>query len=495
MNQTQVANLLTRAGDGASYRLVAWVFLRLLALIYLAAFASLAVQIEALAGAEGIYPIAEQLALAVDGYGTWAWLAYPSLFWVLSGDWALLGAAWGGAAFSLLLLMLPWTTWGKAEGPVLILLYLLYLSLFHAGRFFTNFQWDYLLLETGFLAILLPGGPRLVVWLFRWLLFRLRFESGLAKLLSGDPGWRDLTALGHYFETQPLPHPGAWVAHQWPDWLLRVGSGGTLLVELVVPFFIFLPRPWRHFAAWVTILWQLLIIATSNHNFFNLLTICLCLFLFDDKAVGRLIPSGWRRRALAGRQLPERPGRGMAAVTLALAMVLVPASLVSGAEMLLRRPIEPLSGWVRQLDRFRVANRYHVFPTIDTERLELVIEASTDGARWEPLDFRYRPDDPAQAPAFIIPHQPRLDWMLWFVPKNPLFLDLLESFLIRLREGAPAVTALLARPPTGGEPPGWLRVRVYRYRFSTPAERAESGHWWQRQDLGPFYPLPDLRAP
>ncbi len=298
----------TALQQDAGYRLVAWLFLRLLALIYLAAFASLAVQIQALAGEGGIFPLSEQLAGAVQAHGALAWLAYPSFFWLAAGDGALLGAAWGGALLAVLLLVLPWMT-GIAmlsaapaawvERTVLLLLYLLYLSLYQAGQFFTNFQWDYLLLETGFLAMWLPGGPRLVVWLFRWLLFRLRFESGLAKLLSGDPSWRDLTALRYYFETQPLPHAGAWYAHQLPDWLLRAGAGGTLFVELVVPFFIFLPRPWRLFAAWTTILWQLLIIATSNHNFFNLLTIALCLFLFDDRAVGRILPKGWREAALA----------------------------------------------------------------------------------------------------------------------------------------------------------------------------------------------------
>ena len=384
---------------------------------------------------------------------------------------------------------------GWGERILLILLFLLYLSLVHAGQYFTNFQWDILLLEAGFLAILLPGGTRLVVWLFRWLLFRLRFESGLSKLISGDPGWRDLSALNHYFETQPLPHAGAWYAHQLPDWLLRLGTGGTLFVELVVPFFIFLPRPWRLFAAWVTILWQVLIIATSNHNFFNLLTICLCLFLFDDRALGPWTPAGWRRRAEAGPLLPERPRAVAGAALLAIALVLVPASLVTAGELILRRPIEPLSGWVQWVNRFRLANRYHVFPEVRTERIEVQIEASLDGEHWEPLDFRYRPDDPAQAPAFIIPHQPRLDWMLWFVPMNPVFLDLFERFLIRLTEGSAPVTALLARPPLGAEPPRLLRVRVYRYRFTTPQERSETGHWWQREDLGPFYPLPDLRAP
>jgi len=482
----------------AGYRLVAWLFLRLLALIYLAAFASLAVQIQALAGEGGIFPLSEQLAGAVQEHGALAWLAYPALFWLAAGDGALVGAAWGGAVLALLLLVLPWMT-GIArlsaapaawvERTLLLLLYLLYLSLYQAGQFFTNFQWDYLLLETGFLAMLLPGGPRLVVWLFRWLLFRLRFESGLAKLLSGDPSWRDLTALRYYFETQPLPHAGAWYAHQLPDWLLRAGAGGTLFVELVVPFFIFLPRPWRLFAAGVTILWQLLIIATSNHNFFNLLTIALCLFLLDDRAVGWLLPRGWQERAWASYLLPVRPGRGMATLTLVLALVLVPASLVAGAELVMRRPLDPLSGWLRHLEPFRVANRYHVFPTIERQRLELVIEASADGKNWDPLDFRYRPDDLAQAPAFIIPHQPRLDWMLWFVPRNPLFLELLERFLDRLRAGEPAVTALLAHPPVKGSDPLWLRLGVYRYRFTNPAERSASGHWWRREYLGPFLPL------
>lgn len=487
---------LVGAGD---YRLVAWIFLRVFGLIYLAAFGSLAMEIEALAGSQGIYPMAEQLELAAEQHGTLRLLAYPSLFWIASGDWALVVAAWGGAALGLLLTLWPWIGrdrdrgWG--ERILLVLLYLLYLALVHAGQYFTHFQWDNLLLEAGFLAILLPGGTRLVVWLFRWLLFRLRFESGLSKLISGDLSWRDLSALSHYFETQPLPHAGAWYAHQLPDWLLRLGTGGTLFVELVVPFFIFLPRPWRLFAAWVTILWQVLIIATSNHNFFNLLTIALCLFLFDDRALSPWAPIGWRRRAGSSPLLPERPRAAAGALILAIALVVVPASLVTAGELMLRRPIEPLSGWVQWVNRVFVANRYHVFPEVRTERIEVQIEASADGEHWTPLDFRYRPDDPAQAPAFIVPRQPRLDWMLWFVPMNPAFLDLFDRFLVRLTEGSPPVTALLAHPPLEQGPPRLLRVRAYRYRFTTRQERADTGDWWHRSDLGPFYPLPVVERP
>ena len=474
------------ATDG--YRLVAWLFLRLLGLVYVAAFVSLAVQIQALAGAEGIHPIGEQLARARELYGALRFVQYPSLFWLNAGDIALLAVAWGGALLGLALFL------GRDDRVLLIVTYVCYLSLYHAGQRFTSFQWDYLLLETGFLAILLPGGPKLVVWLFRWVLFKLRFLSGLAKVLSGDEAWRHLTALNHYFETQPLPHAGAWYAHQLPDWLLRVGTAGTLFVELVVPFFFLLPRRFRHMGAWITILWQLLIIATSNHNFINLLTILLCLFLFDDRSLARVLPERLAAWAIAHSPLSSQPRRPVAAVTLVVALVVVPASLVSAAEMVWRKPIPTLSGWLDYLEPYRVANRYHIFPTIDTERLSVQVEASRDGHDWVPLDWRYAPDDPAAMTPFIVPHQPRLDWQLWFVPKAPPFLDDFGAFLDRLLDGSPSVTRLLAKPPFADEPPTMLRVRVYRYRFATPSEHAEQGVWWVREDLGPFWPLPALDA-
>ena len=486
MHNTTPATRSPPAAD--SYRLVAWIFLRLLGLIYVVAFASLAVQILALAGADGIHPIGEQLARARELYGGLRFIEYPSLFWLAAGDLALLAVAWGGALLGLVLFF------GRADRWLLILLYLCYLSLYHAGQRFTNFQWDYLLLEVGFLAILLPGGSKLAVWLFRWVLFKLRFLSGLAKVLSGDEGWRHLTALEHYFETQPLPHAGAWYAHQLPDWLLRVGAGGTLFVELVVPFFFLLPRPFRHAGAWLTILWQLLIIATSNHNFINLLTILLCLFLFDDRALARVLPQRLADWATAHSPLPARPRAWVAALTAAVALVVVPASLVAAAEMVGRKPLPPVSQWLDYLEPYRIANRYHVFPTIDTERFSVQVEASRNGRDWVPLDWRYAPDDPAQITPFIVPHQPRWDWQLWFVPKAPPFLDDFQIFLERLLDGSRPVTHLLAKPPFGDQPPKMLRVRVYRYRFATPAERAERGVWWVREDLGPFWPLPAMSA-
>lgn len=450
------------------YRLVVFLFLRLLATIYLAAFWSLAVQITGLAGTQGIYPIAEQLSFITDHQGAWRFLAYPSVFWLASGDGVLLAAAYGGGALAVLLFA------GCCERLVLVLLYVLYLSLFHAGQIFTNFQWDYLLLEAGFLAIFLPGGSRVVVWLFRWLLFRLRFLSGISKLVSGDPTWSGLTALSFYFETQPLPHIGAWYAHELPEWLLRFGTGATLVVEILVPFLMFFPRRWRFLAAWVTILWQALIILTSNHNFFNLLTIALCLFLFDDRALGRILPESWRRRAEARPLLPSEPRRSVAFAAAVAAAIIVPASLAEALPLMgISRPIPWVSAWVAWLEPYRIANRYHVFPTIETERIEVQVFGSLDGKDWRPYLFRYWPVELDRIPPFVVPHQPRLDWMLWFVPSSPFFLDWLDRFLHRLLEGSPPVTGLLADTPFGNQPPRMLRVDLYRYGFASPEERAE----------------------
>lgn len=473
-------------GGGQDYVLISRLFLKALALVYLAAFASLTTQITALAGGGGIFPLAEQLHAQ-----TAAWpervLAYPSLFWLNASDTALQGAVWMGCALALALLL------GWFERLSLIMLFLLYLSLSHAGQIFLNFQWDYLLLEAGFLAIFLPGGGRLVVWLFRWLLFRLRFLSGLSKLVSGDPGWTGLTALGSYFETQPLPHLGAWYAHQLPDWLLRIGTGATLFVELVVPFFFFLPRRWRLTGAGLTILWQLLIIATSNHNFFNLLTIALCLFLLDDQAVGGMLPRflTTRWRASSDRPRPSTFARVGALIT---AVLVLPVGLALVVEMAQQQPLpNAVNAVIAALRPLHLVHRYHVFPTIETERVELVLEGSSDGKTWREYAFRYKPGDPAVTPPFIVPHQPRIDWMMWFVPMSPVFLDWFDRFLDRILAGEPTIAAQLGHNPFPDEPPQRLRVNLYLYRFTDPETRARTGNWWHRETLGPFFPLPERR--
>jgi hypothetical protein len=377
----------------------------------------------------------------------------------------------------------------------LIGLFVLYLSLYHAGQFFTNFQWDTLLLETGFLAIFLVGGPTLlVIFLFEWLLFRLRFMSGFFKLVSGDPSWSGFTALNHYFETQPLPHIGAWFAHQLPEWMLQTGVGLTFFSELIVPFFIFLSRPFRLAAAAITITMQLLIIATSNHNFINLLTIVLCIFLLDDQLLGRILPT----RLCQGKQSepPNKPSRGKNILVIASALLIVPGCLISFTANMLHKPLPlPFHQFSDSLRRLGLGNIYHVYPTMQVERHELDIQGSNDGENWRSYEFKYKPGALDRVPPFNVPHQPRLDWMIWFVPTQQIpQMYWFDLFMQRLHQGSTTVTGLLAHNPFADKPPKFLRVLVYRYHFTTPQERAESGNWWRREYLG-IFPQVEPRKP
>jgi Lipase maturation factor len=468
----------------AGNELTAWLFVRGLALVYAVAFASLAVQIDSLAGPDGILPFQRVLDGAFGEQGAWALLRLPTLFWLNSTDAALQAAAFGGSILALLLAL----GWARPR-PALIALFVLYLSLFHAGQIFMTFQWDTLLLESGFLAIFLADAPtRLIVLLFEWLLFRLRFLSGYFKLASGDPSWRDFSALNYYFETQPLPHIGSWYAHQLPSRLLQTGVGFTLFAELLVPFLIFLPRPFRIFAAAVTILAQLLIIATSNHNFINLLTILLCLFVLDDRIVARALPATLQERIWKHAH-PNAPGPAAKALAAAAAIVILASS---SSTMLASQVRRPLPRWLTALTRippaFGIGSLYHLFPTMQTERQELRIFGSYDGQTWEPYAFRYKPGALNKAPQFVVPHQPRLDWMMWFLP--PQWPDTgfwLEPFLQALRQNRAAVTRLLARNPFEGKaPPNMVRVLAYRYRFTTQQERARTGNWWVAEYLGEY---------
>jgi len=464
----------------ADYRRVSRLFLRLLALIYLAAFASLALQIEALVGSRGLLPLTEHLQDAHQQMGAVAYVRLPTLFWLDAGDSALYSATVAGCVLAPMLLL------GILPRLSLIGLFILYLSLFHAGQLFMNFQWDYLLLEAGFLAIFLPQGPnRLVVWLFHWLLFRLRFESGIAKLLSGDPAWSDFSALQYYFETQPLPHWGAWYAHQLPDWVLRSGVGLVLVAELLIPLLMFLPRRLRLLAAWVTLITQVLILLTSNHNFFNLLTMALCLFLFDDRAVAAAASAP--ARVVAGS-----PGRLYTAITGLGALLILSVSGSLLAEMVIRRsPPAVIADTIPYVRSFGIAHRYHVFPTIKTERIEVELQGSWDGIAWQSYTFRHKPQALDEMPRFIVPHQPRVDWMMWFVPLSlPMNRPWLERLAARLFENAPQVTALLKDNPFMQQPPRYIRAELFRYRFTTPEQRRATGLWWQREPLGPLLWLP-----
>jgi predicted DCC family thiol-disulfide oxidoreductase YuxK len=462
------------------YALVSWLFLRLLGAIYIAAFASLGVQIVGLIGRKGILPVGDYLSAAHRAFGNSAYRALPTLFWVNSGDTALVAGTVVGALLGLLVFVERWTRTALAG------LFALYLSYLYAGQDFMSFQWDTLLLEAGFLAIFLPGGSRIIVWLFRWLVFRYLFLAGVVKLLSGDPTWHDLTALEYHFWTQPLPTPLAWYAAQLPPWLLIGGTAATLVIELGSVVLIFLPRRLRAVAACCVLLLQSLIVLTGNYNFFNLLTMLMCVFLFDDAALRRLVPRWLESRAQSHAPLPSRTATAVAA---ALALIVVPVGLNRIWQTVARADLPVLGAVTRAVSPLFIVNPYGLFAVMTTTRPEIVIEGSADGRVWREYVFRYKPGPLSRPAMWNIPHQPRLDWQMWFAalgsPRENLWI---VGLIRRLLEGSPPVLALLDSNPFTDGPPKYVRAQLYDYRFADRGTHAVTGQWWVRRPQGLYFP-------
>lgn len=450
-------------------------FLKALGAIYLIAFVSFGVQAGGLIGSRGILPVANYLRGMREALGARAFWYAPTVFWASSSDLALRVAWIAGAALAIVLML------GFFRRVCLIALLILYLSISTAGQDFWSFQWDILLTEAGFLAIFADASPGRT-WLFRWLLFRLMFMSGAVKLLSGDPTWRDLTAIGYHYETQPLPTPIAWYMYQLPAWFQRASTAFVFLVELLVPFLIFAPLKARRIAAGLLIGLQVLILLTGNYTFFNLLAIALCVFLFADP----------RER---GAQPETRTHRAVTtAVTIALMVFVLTTSGLQFLEMF-RVPLPtPARSYLVWISPLRLINSYGLFAVMTTTRPEIVVEGSNDGTSWAPYEFRYKPGDVRRAPPWVAPYQPRLDWQMWFAAlgsaeENRWFYN----FAARLMQGSQPVLALLARNPFPASPPRYIRAVVYDYRFTDFAERRHSGAWWRREEKATYLPPISLR--
>ena len=469
-----------------TWRLSSWVFLRALGAIYLIAFLSFGIQAAGLIGSRGILPLREYLHAAHTYFGSSAYWNVPTIFWLSRSD-VLLKADWvtGICAAALVVAGVNWRA-------LLILLFVLYLSLVTAGQVFMSYQWDALLLEAGFLAIFLGGAP-VIVRLFRWLLCRFMFLSGAVKLASGDPTWRHFTALPVHYETQPLPTPLAWYVFHFPGWFHRASVGFVFFVELLMPFLILAPRRLRHFAAGAIISLQILIFLTGNFAFFNLLTIALCIFLFDDAALANKLPKRITLRLPPQSHAPEavlharRHARWRTAFYAAFAgFVLLISAYVSIDELTaVRWPVfETLA---RAVGPFEIINTYGLFANMTTTRPEIVIEGSNDGQTWLAYEFRYKAGELDRRPVYVEPHQPRLDWQMWFAALGDAGSNTwLIHFMARLLQGTPEVLRLLRSNPFPSAPPRFVRALVYEYRFTSPADKKATGNWWRRELKGMY---------
>ncbi|MBV8415699.1 MAG: lipase maturation factor family protein, partial [Verrucomicrobia bacterium] len=470
-------------------------FLRLVGAIYLIAFVSLWIQVDGLIGHNGILPVAPWLEELRNRFGTEAYRLFPTLCWFNPGDSFLHFLCVGGVVFSLLLIL------GIAPVICLLLLWAFYLSLCVAGQVFMNFQWDYLLLEAGFLSIFLAPlrlfpsrgrEHRLSPWahfLLLWLLFRLMLMSGVVKLTSGDESWWNLTALHYQYETQPLPTPLSWWANQLPPWFQAFSTIVMFSIELGAPFLLFAPRRLRLIGVAGLLTLQTLIALTGNYCFFNLLTAGLCLLAIDDAV--------WPKFGRKPSVPPEIRGAGWPS----WALIPLVAFLFVMTGPLLWSAFFPEAGWPQffnvpygYIEPFRSLNGYGLFRVMTKTRPEIIVEGSQDGVSWQSYDFKYKAGDLQRAPPLVAPHQPRLDWQMWFaalddVRGEPWFLN----FLARLLQGSPPVLGLMNGNPFPDSPPRYVRAKLFQYHFTNFAERGQTGAWWKRDGEEEYCPVINLR--
>ena len=454
-----------------SYAIALAYFPHLLGIVYLLAFASLLVQVKGLYGANGIVPIHELVAALRQQTGRRGFSSFPSIFWFTSSDRSLYGSALLGCCLSICLLLglLP-------PLPVLILLWMIYYSFTAMGQEFLSYQWDALLLETGFVTIFLPlanlSSP-IVYLAYQLFIFRFMISAGAVKLTSHDPNWRNLRALCFHYETQPIPNRVAWYAHQLPEQLQKVSTMGTFLFELIVPLLALGPAPYKLACFCLMVFFQGLIMLTGNYGFFNVLTIVLAVPLLENRYLAPFAP--WLP---AVETVPA-----VNAVADAFFAIVILLNILQLIRLFMR------PHWVSYIlsrcSRWHISNPYGLFAVMTTTRFEFVIEGSRDLKEWISYEFYWKPGDPVTAPRQAAPHQPRLDWQMWFAALNPSYMEPWLSRLIeRLLEGSPDVLKLFRTVPFSSSPPDYIRLIVYRYHFTAPDTKRTSGRWWDRVEVG-----------
>jgi hypothetical protein len=476
-----------------TYWLTRFVMLRLLGFVYAVAFLVAGQQLLPLIGSNGLLPVGPFLDRVRDtahGSFTSAVLHLPSVFWFSHSDSALMAAAWIGFILACLVVA------GLTNALIMVLMWALYMSIVHVGQDWYSFGWEFQLLETGFLGIFLCPlfefrpfpkyePPLVVIWLFRWLIFRMMLGAGLIKI-RGDPVWRDFSALFYHFETQPLPNPLSRWFHFLPRPVLQFGVFYNHLAELVAPWMVFWPRVVRHASGLIIVLFQIVLILSGNLSFLNWVTLVPALACFDDSIWSRILPGFLVRRSVHERTA-ARAGRASQILTWILASVIGVLSIQPVLNLLSPRQIMNTT-----FDPLDLVNTYGAFGTVGRERYNVVFEGTlsdfpaTD-ADWRPYHYRALPVDPDQQPVQIAPYQPHLDWQMWFASMGtPEEYPWTVHLVWKLLHNDPLALQLFADNPFPESPPHFVRAVLYRYQFADP--RNPSHHWWTRERLGLWLP-------
>lgn len=519
-----IFDYLFDSADGAKNHIIArWLFLRTMGVIYFSAFFALLFQARGLIGSQGILP-ARDFLQTVRSLGALRFWYAPTILWLSGSDRMLMALCWIGLIASLLLIANIWPR------LMLFISFFCFLSFVSAAQDFSSYQSDGMLLEAGFLSLFLtppgifPGWgvkhppARAAILLLLWEWFRIYYESGLVKLQSGDPTWRNLTALYEYYQNGPLPTWIGWYLQHLPHWFHIATAAITLLMELVLVWMAFFPGRWRIACFFIVTVWQVGVIATANYAFLNYLVLVLALLLLNDIFLLRFVPSRWRDALRPwisqGSDVESRESNSSESITITqdlkrkLNSVRAPlcvfaltwifyATTLPLIQMLWRGAPFPTAPVVA-LEPFRIANQYGLFAVMTPHRYEIEFQGSDDGKNWTAYPFRYKPQDVKERPRIYAPYQPRFDWNLWFAS-----LGSWQEYPIvprtegRLLENDRDVLGLFAGNPFPSRPPRFVRAVLWQYWFSTPQQKASEGVWWRRQLLGPYAPtltrLPDGR--
>jgi len=477
-----------------TYEITRFILFRLLGLVYAVAFLVAAQQLIPLIGAHGLLPIGLFLNRVHDSLGSdWAgFWRLPSIFWLNHSDTALLMVSWTGFALACVVAA------GFGNSIVFAVLWVLYLSINHVGQDWYGYGWESQLCETGFLAVFLAPffdlrpfpkspAPVPVIWLFRWLLFRLLIGAALIKL-RGDSCWRDLTALYYYFETQPCANP----LSRWFDFLprpiLRAGVIFNFLAELIAPWFIFWPRLARHTAGVVIALFFGALIISGNLSFLDYLSLVPVAACFDDSFWRKFVPRRWRER------LKPAPGR------LGLPRLIVVWAIVCLVAVLSIRPVLNLVGnhqiMNTSFDPFELVNTYGAFGSIGRELYVVVFEGSDEefpyrDSDWKEYPYRGVPVDLKKMPPIIAPYQLHFDWQMWFAAMaTPNEYPWTVHLVWKLLHNDSLALRLFAGNPFPDRPPRFVRATWYKYRFARPGN--PEGRWWEREKIGDWFPAVSL---
>jgi len=467
--------------SGKNYVLTRFVFLRLFGLVYLFAFLSLALQVVPLVGEHGLLPARLFLDKAESPFS--AFIEYPTFFWFFHSDAVLQVLAWIGVALSLVVLV------GYANVPILFVLWFLYLSFVHIGQLWYGYGWEMQLLETGFLALflvplidarpfprMLPPVP--VIWLLRWLTFRVMFGAGLIKI-RGDSCWKDFTCLFYHYETQPLPNPLSPLFHFLPQWIHRLGVLWNHIVELVVPFFVFIPR-FASIAGVIIVVFHVLLIFSGNLSFLNYITIAAAVSCFNDTFLKKILPNFILKKAdYSVTQGKTNNGYLFASCILVVFVVYLSIPVVQNL-------LSSHQAMNTSFNRLHLVNTYGAFGSVGKERYELIVEGTLDEeitphSEWRVYEFIAKPGNVSRALPVVAPYQPRLDWQIWFAAmqspeQNPWLIHLVWKLLHNDEQ----TLHLLAGNPFSEQPPHFIRVRYYRYAFNPPG----SDDIWTREYVG-----------